>query len=134
MLLTNTTKTSIFLLFLLLNLFTCLGQGSVRLTKKKLFFDRSSPNKELGVWNVTDEEQDYTIFLRKSIMKQNNALDRLILVSPTYHNNKHYYTDLPLEQDDVLEPTVDVPRQIEGILDTEARLLIGYELCKRLSD
>jgi len=55
------------------------------------------------------------------LMKKNNALDRLILVSPTYHNNAHYFKDLPLEQEDVLEPNIDAPKMIEEILDTEAQ-------------
>lgn len=55
------------------------------------------------------------------LMKQNNALDRLILVSPTYHNNAHYFKDLPLVNEDILEPTIDAPQKIEEILDTEAQ-------------
>jgi len=54
------------------------------------------------------------------LMKEDNALDRLILVSPTYHNNKHYFKGLPLdEENDVLEPHISVPEQIEAILDQE---------------
>ncbi len=69
--LTNNTRNSVLLLFLLLNIFTCFGQGSVRLTKKKLFFNRASTHKELGVWNVSNREQEYTVFLRKSTMDEN---------------------------------------------------------------
>jgi len=55
------------------------------------------------------------------LMKTNNALDRLILVSPTYHNNKDYFQGLPLdEENDVLEPTKDVPEKIENLLNEEA--------------
>eukprot|EP00854_Cymbomonas_tetramitiformis_P028708 gene28708-35619_t len=39
----------------------------------------------------------------------------------------HYYNDLPLDQSDVLQPTVDVPNQIEGILDTEAQEYDEYQ-------
>eukprot|EP00854_Cymbomonas_tetramitiformis_P002310 gene2310-3034_t len=39
----------------------------------------------------------------------------------------HYYKDLPLDESDVLEPTVDVPNQIEGILDTEAQEFDIYQ-------
>ncbi len=67
----NNTKNSIFTLFLFLSIFSCFGQGSVRLTKKKLFFDRTSAHKELGVWNVSEKEQEYTVFLRKSTMDKN---------------------------------------------------------------
>eukprot|EP00854_Cymbomonas_tetramitiformis_P020948 gene20948-25133_t len=39
----------------------------------------------------------------------------------------HYYKQLPLDQSDILEPTVDVPNQIEGILDTEAQEYDEYQ-------
>ena len=55
------------------------------------------------------------------LMKRNNALDRLLLVSPTYHNNKHYFKDLPLDESGVLEPTVDVPNKIEEIMAAEGK-------------
>ncbi len=62
------------------------------------------------------------------LMKNNNALDRLILVSPTYHNNKHYFQGLPLDDDnDVLEPTKDVPEKIENILNEEATEYEEYQ-------
>jgi len=54
------------------------------------------------------------------LMQYNNALERIILVSPTYENNKHYFEDLPLNESDVLEPEIDVIPQIENILDEEA--------------
>ena len=38
------------------------------------------------------------------MMKDNNVLDRLILVSPTCPNNKHYSTELPLADEDMIEP------------------------------
>ena len=40
------------------------------------------------------------------ILNKMGRLDRVILVSPTYENNKHYFKGLPLnEEEDVLEPT-----------------------------
>lgn len=55
------------------------------------------------------------------LMNQNNALDRLILVSGTYHNNKHYFTGLPLDEDDVIEPSRDTPELLMEILNQEGQ-------------
>ena len=56
------------------------------------------------------------------LMKKNNCLDRLILVSGTYHNNKHYFTGLPLDDEtDVIEPRKDAPEIISDKLDQEAQ-------------
>lgn len=73
------------------------------------------------------------------LMKTNNALDRLILVSPTYHNNKHYFEGLPLdEENDVIEPQKNTPELLMEILDEEGyaydeyheRMKRWYELQK----
>ena len=57
------------------------------------------------------------------LMVQNKALDRFILVSPTYHNNKHYFEGLPLDEDnDVIEPTKETPELLMDILSQE-----GYD-------
>lgn len=54
------------------------------------------------------------------LMKENAALNRLILVSPTYHNNKHNFVGLPLdEQNDVLEPQKHTPELLMAMLDQE---------------
>ena len=56
------------------------------------------------------------------LMFQNKVLDRLILVSPTYHNNKHYFEGLPLdEENDVIEPSKDTPLELMEILDNEGQ-------------
>jgi len=56
------------------------------------------------------------------MMKENNALDRLILVSPTYHNNKKMFHGLPLdEENDVIEPTKETPQLIMDILEQEGK-------------
>ena len=61
------------------------------------------------------------------LMKENDALDRLILVSPTYHNNKQYFEGLPLnEETDVIEPEKGTPEILTDILDEEARLYEEY--------
>lgn len=42
------------------------------------------------------------------ILNRLGKLDRVILVSPTYSNNSHYFDGLPLDvEKDVIEPTVD---------------------------
>jgi len=61
------------------------------------------------------------------LMKENNALDRFILVSPTYHNNKHYFQGLPLdEENDVIEPTKHTPELLMEMLDEEGFLYDEY--------
>jgi len=44
------------------------------------------------------------------------VLDRLILVSPTYSNNKHYFEGLPLEKEDILEPEARTSEYIMDLL------------------
>jgi len=51
------------------------------------------------------------------MMKENQALDRLILVSGTYHNNKHYFENLPLDEEDILEPMKETPLVLIEMLD-----------------
>ena len=54
------------------------------------------------------------------LMKENDALDRLILVSPTYNNNRHYFTGLPLDEDhDILEPEKHTAEKLIEILEAE---------------
>jgi hypothetical protein len=55
------------------------------------------------------------------LMKENNVLDRLILVSPTYHNNTHNFHGLPLSEEDIIEPEKHTPEVLMDILDTEAQ-------------
>jgi hypothetical protein len=50
------------------------------------------------------------------MMQENQALDRLILVSGTYHNNTSAFAGLPLDSDDVLEPTRDAPAKLASML------------------
>ncbi|MAN60876.1 MAG: hypothetical protein CMI60_02910 [Parvibaculum sp.] len=57
------------------------------------------------------------------ILNKMGRLDRVILVSPTYENNKHYFKGLPLnEEEDVLEPTLDAADKIMRIVEEEARV------------
>jgi hypothetical protein len=60
------------------------------------------------------------------IMKDNRALDRLILVSPTYHNNKHNFIGLPLDVDDVIEPEKNTPELLMEILNIEGQAYDNY--------
>ena len=56
------------------------------------------------------------------LMKDNKALDRLILVSGTFHNNKCNFENLPLDPDiDVIEPEKDTPELLMEILAEEGR-------------
>ena len=69
------------------------------------------------------------------LMKQNNALDRLILVSPTYHNNKHYFQGLPLAEEDIIEPTRDTAELLMETIEEEGRIYDEYhEKMKRWNE
>lgn len=54
------------------------------------------------------------------MMRENDALDRLILVSGTFHNNQGAFTGLPLSPDDVLEPTRDAPAKVASMIGESA--------------
>jgi hypothetical protein len=60
------------------------------------------------------------------IMHKMQTLDRVILISPTYLNNKHYFDGLPLLETDVLEATEDSAQQVMDILDQEAKQYDEY--------
>ena len=76
------------------------------------------------------------------MMKENNVLDRLILVSPTYHNNKHYFQGLPLAEEDVIEPEAHTAEYLMELLEYEGAAYDEYfekmrrwrELQKELRD
>jgi hypothetical protein len=76
------------------------------------------------------------------MMKENNVLDRLILVSPTYHNNKHYFQGLPLAEEDVIEPEAHTAEYLMELLEDEGAAYDEYfekmrrwrELQKELRD
>ena len=56
------------------------------------------------------------------MMKESKALDRLILVSPTYHNNKKMFVGLPLDEElDIIEPTKHAAEEIMDILEQEGK-------------
>lgn len=61
------------------------------------------------------------------ILHKMKRLDRVILISPTYENNKHYFKGLPLnEEEDVLEPSVSSADLIMKKVDEEARAYTEY--------
>lgn len=61
------------------------------------------------------------------ILHRMKRLDRVILVSPTYENNKHYFKGLPLnEEEDVLEPSLESAAIIMDRVEEEARVYSEY--------
>jgi hypothetical protein len=68
-----------------------------------------------------------TSFLR--IMKKMDRLDRVLVITGTYTNNKHYYVGLDVNEDtDVFEPTIDTCSQLIEVLDEEAMAFDEYHL------
>ena len=55
-------------------------------------------------------------FLR--ILHDMNKLDICIIVSPTYHNNAHYFRNLPVTS--IIEPSIDSAQQVIDIVESEA--------------
>ena len=60
------------------------------------------------------------------IQHKMDRLDRLILVSPTFHTNSHYFQGLPLDPLDILEPSISTADRIMEIVEEEARLFDKY--------
>jgi hypothetical protein len=60
------------------------------------------------------------------IQHKMDRLDRLILVSPTYHTNEHYFRGLPLHLDDVLEPDINTCEIIMNKVEEMGRLFDKY--------
>jgi hypothetical protein len=61
------------------------------------------------------------------IMHRMKKIDRVIIVSPTYQNNKHYFKGLPLdEKNDVLEPTLDSAAIVMAKIEEEAAEYTEY--------
>ena len=64
-------------------------------------------------------------FLR--MMKEQGCLDKLILITPTYESNKANFKDLPVDEENIINP--DDPtavQQIRNIVDSERDLLDEY--------
>ena len=55
------------------------------------------------------------------ILHKMGKLDRLILISPTFENNKHYFKGLPLDEvNDIIQPTLDASDIVMRKLEKEA--------------
>jgi hypothetical protein len=66
-----------------------------------------------------------TNFLR--MMKEQNCLDKLILVTPTYASNKAIFKGLPVDEDNVIDPNDPTSvQQIRDIVDAERDMLDEY--------
>jgi hypothetical protein len=66
-----------------------------------------------------------TNFLR--MMKDQNCLDRLILVTPTFASNKAIFHGLPVNEQDVIDPNDPTAvQQIRDIVDSERDILDEY--------
>jgi hypothetical protein len=66
-----------------------------------------------------------TNFLR--MMKDQNCLDRLILVTPTYESNKAIFSGFGVKQEDVIDPNDPTAvQQIRDIVDAEKYMLDEY--------
>jgi len=51
------------------------------------------------------------------VMRESEALDRLILVSGTYHNNTYLLRGLPLDPEvDIIDPDIHTPKVLIDIL------------------
>ena len=61
-----------------------------------------------------------------NMMQKNKALDRLIIVSPTYHNNKHYFKGLPITDEDIIEPEVNTAEYLMELLEDEGNAYDEY--------
>ena len=59
------------------------------------------------------------------MMRQNSALDKVILITSTYESNKDMFKDLPVT--DIIHPdNVDAIKQVRDIMDAERDLLDTY--------
>ena len=64
-------------------------------------------------------------FLR--MMKEQNCLDKLILITPTYESNKNNFKGLPVDEDLILDPNdPNVIQKVRDIVDYERDLLDQY--------
>ena len=60
------------------------------------------------------------------IQHKMDRLDRLILISPTAHTNAHYFVNLPLAEEDIIEPSIHSAKQLMDIVEHEAYLFDKY--------
>jgi hypothetical protein len=61
------------------------------------------------------------------IMRKMDKLDRVLLISPTYANNSHYFDGLPLNvEEDVIEPTMDSAQIVMDKMEEEGQVYNQY--------
>ena len=60
------------------------------------------------------------------IQHKMDRLDRLILVTPTFHTNEHYFRGLPIHLDDVLEPEIGTCQIVMNKVEEMGRLFDKY--------
>ena len=60
------------------------------------------------------------------ILKKMDRLDRLILVSPTFHTNSFYFEGLPLDDDDIIEPSIHSATEVMAKVEEEAIAFDAY--------
>ena len=60
------------------------------------------------------------------ILQKMDRLDRLILVSPTYHTNAHYFEGLPLDEEDVIEPSINSATEVMAKVEEEGIAFDAY--------
>jgi hypothetical protein len=60
-------------------------------------------------------------------LKDNDLIDRVLLVSPTYPSNKEIYAPLGLSTDDIIEPSKHTIKDINSKLDEEAKKWDDYQ-------
>ena len=62
------------------------------------------------------------------ILHKMGKLDRLILISPTFENNRHYFKGLPLDEvNDIIQPTLDASDIVMRKLEEEATEYDDYK-------
>ena len=53
------------------------------------------------------------------MLKREKLIDRVILITPTYHSNKEIWEPLNLREEDILEPHKEVLKHVKNVIDAE---------------
>ena len=53
------------------------------------------------------------------MLKREKLIDRVLLITPTYHSNQEIWAPLDLNPADILEPTKDVLKHVISVIDSE---------------
>lgn len=54
-----------------------------------------------------------------SMLKRENLIDRVILITPTWYSNKEIWESLKLDPEDIFQPEKGILKKIESIIDAE---------------